>query len=147
MLANIELEKVIITGGYLGAAQATLEEMLAFAKTRHAFKAAASPGPASGSAATPLLMSAGRRDEARNAGQTRDEPDGGGEAGQVRGHAGYRQAARCWLPRQPPRCPWQVCQETGGQIMTSAPLDRHTAVRAMARRAPGQPRRAGGASI
>jgi alkylation response protein AidB-like acyl-CoA dehydrogenase len=38
MLANIELEKVIITGGYLGAAQATLDEMLAFAKTRHAFK-------------------------------------------------------------------------------------------------------------
>ena len=37
MLSNIELEKVIITGGYLGAAQATLDEMLAFAKTRHAF--------------------------------------------------------------------------------------------------------------
>jgi alkylation response protein AidB-like acyl-CoA dehydrogenase len=37
MLSTIELEKVIITGGYLGAAQATLDEMLAFAKTRHAF--------------------------------------------------------------------------------------------------------------
>ena len=37
MLSNIELEKVIITGGYLGAAQATLDEMLAFAKTRRAF--------------------------------------------------------------------------------------------------------------
>jgi len=37
MLSNIELEKVIITGGYLGAAQATLDEMLAFAKTRYAF--------------------------------------------------------------------------------------------------------------
>jgi alkylation response protein AidB-like acyl-CoA dehydrogenase len=37
MLSNIELEKVIITGGYLGAAQATLDEMLAFAKARHAF--------------------------------------------------------------------------------------------------------------
>jgi alkylation response protein AidB-like acyl-CoA dehydrogenase len=36
MLSNIELEKVIITGGYLGAAQATLDEMLAFAKARHA---------------------------------------------------------------------------------------------------------------
>jgi alkylation response protein AidB-like acyl-CoA dehydrogenase len=37
LLSNLELEKVIITGGYLGAAQATLDEMLAFAKTRHAF--------------------------------------------------------------------------------------------------------------
>ena len=37
LLSNIELEKVIITGGYLGAAQATLDEMLAFAKARHAF--------------------------------------------------------------------------------------------------------------
>ncbi len=37
LLSTIELEKVIITGGYLGAAQATLDEMLAFAKTRHAF--------------------------------------------------------------------------------------------------------------
>jgi alkylation response protein AidB-like acyl-CoA dehydrogenase len=37
MLSNIELEKVIITGGYLGAAQATLDEMLEFARTRRAF--------------------------------------------------------------------------------------------------------------
>jgi alkylation response protein AidB-like acyl-CoA dehydrogenase len=37
LLSNLELEKVIITGGYLGAAQATLDEMLAFAKTRQAF--------------------------------------------------------------------------------------------------------------
>ncbi len=37
LLSTIELGKVIITGGYLGAAQATLDEMLAFAKTRHAF--------------------------------------------------------------------------------------------------------------
>ena len=37
LLSNIELEKVIITGGYLGAAQATLDEMLTFAKARHAF--------------------------------------------------------------------------------------------------------------
>jgi len=37
MLSNIELEKVIISGGYLGAAQATLDEMLAFAGTRTAF--------------------------------------------------------------------------------------------------------------
>lgn len=37
MLSNIELEKVIITGGYLGAAQATLDEMLEYARTRHAF--------------------------------------------------------------------------------------------------------------
>ena len=37
LLSNIEMEKVIITGGYLGAAQATLDEMLAFAKARHAF--------------------------------------------------------------------------------------------------------------
>ena len=37
MLSNIELEKVIISGGYLGAAQATLDEMLDFARTRHAF--------------------------------------------------------------------------------------------------------------
>lgn len=37
MLSNIELEKVIITGGYLGAAQATLDEMLEFARTRQAF--------------------------------------------------------------------------------------------------------------
>ena len=37
LLSNLELEKVIITGGYLGAAQATLDEMLVFAKTRRAF--------------------------------------------------------------------------------------------------------------
>ena len=37
LLSNIEQEKVIISGGYLGAAQATLDEMLAFAKTRSAF--------------------------------------------------------------------------------------------------------------
>jgi alkylation response protein AidB-like acyl-CoA dehydrogenase len=37
MLSNIELEKVIITGGYLGAAQATLDEMLAYGKQRTAF--------------------------------------------------------------------------------------------------------------
>ena len=37
MLSNLDLERVIITGGYLGAAQATLDEMLAFAKTRQAF--------------------------------------------------------------------------------------------------------------
>jgi alkylation response protein AidB-like acyl-CoA dehydrogenase len=37
MLSNIELEKVIITGGYLGAAQATLDEMLAYSRERQAF--------------------------------------------------------------------------------------------------------------
>jgi alkylation response protein AidB-like acyl-CoA dehydrogenase len=37
MLSNIELEKVIISGGYLGAAQATLDEMLEYSRTRHAF--------------------------------------------------------------------------------------------------------------
>jgi alkylation response protein AidB-like acyl-CoA dehydrogenase len=37
MLSNLELEKVLITGGYLGAAQATLDEMLAYAKERRAF--------------------------------------------------------------------------------------------------------------
>ena len=37
MLSNIELEKVIISGGYLGAAQATLDEMLAYSRDRHAF--------------------------------------------------------------------------------------------------------------
>ena len=37
MLSNIELEKVLITGGYLGAAQATLDEMLAYGKQRKAF--------------------------------------------------------------------------------------------------------------
>jgi alkylation response protein AidB-like acyl-CoA dehydrogenase len=37
MLSNLELEKVLISGGYLGAAQSTLDDMLAYAKTRHAF--------------------------------------------------------------------------------------------------------------
>jgi len=37
MLSNLELEKVLITGGYLGAAQATLDEMLAYSHARHAF--------------------------------------------------------------------------------------------------------------
>ncbi len=37
MLSNIELEKVIISGGYLGAAQATLDEMLAYSRERQAF--------------------------------------------------------------------------------------------------------------
>jgi alkylation response protein AidB-like acyl-CoA dehydrogenase len=37
MLSNLELEKVLITGGYLGAAQATLDEMLAYSKQRRAF--------------------------------------------------------------------------------------------------------------
>jgi alkylation response protein AidB-like acyl-CoA dehydrogenase len=37
MLSNLELEKVLITGGYLGAAQSTLDDMLSYAKTRHAF--------------------------------------------------------------------------------------------------------------
>lgn len=37
MLSNLELEKVLISGGYLGAAQSTLDEMLAYSKTRHAF--------------------------------------------------------------------------------------------------------------
>jgi hypothetical protein len=41
------------------------------------------PGPASGSAATPRLISAGRQDKARDAGQPGGGPDGG-EAGQVR---------------------------------------------------------------
>ena len=37
MLSNLELEKVLISGGYLGAAQATLDEMLEYSRTRHAF--------------------------------------------------------------------------------------------------------------
>jgi alkylation response protein AidB-like acyl-CoA dehydrogenase len=37
MLSNIELEKVLISGGYIGAAQATLDDMLAYSKTRRAF--------------------------------------------------------------------------------------------------------------
>jgi alkylation response protein AidB-like acyl-CoA dehydrogenase len=37
MLSNLELERVLLSGGYVGAAQATLDEMLAYSKTRHAF--------------------------------------------------------------------------------------------------------------
>jgi alkylation response protein AidB-like acyl-CoA dehydrogenase len=37
MLSNLELEKVLLSGGYLGAAQATLDEMLEYSRTRHAF--------------------------------------------------------------------------------------------------------------
>ncbi|WP_406276721.1 acyl-CoA/acyl-ACP dehydrogenase [Nocardia sp. NBC_00881] len=37
MLSNLELEKVLLSGGYVGAAQATLDDMLAYAKTRQAF--------------------------------------------------------------------------------------------------------------
>jgi alkylation response protein AidB-like acyl-CoA dehydrogenase len=37
MLSNLELEKVLISGGYLGAAQATLDDMLAYSKERKAF--------------------------------------------------------------------------------------------------------------
>ena len=37
MLSNLELEKVLISGGYLGAAQSTLDDMLAYSKTRLAF--------------------------------------------------------------------------------------------------------------
>jgi alkylation response protein AidB-like acyl-CoA dehydrogenase len=37
MLSNIELEKVLISGGYLGAAQATLDEMLEYSLARNAF--------------------------------------------------------------------------------------------------------------
>jgi alkylation response protein AidB-like acyl-CoA dehydrogenase len=37
MLSNFELEKVLISGGYLGAAQATLDDMLAYSKQRKAF--------------------------------------------------------------------------------------------------------------
>lgn len=37
MLSNLELEKVLLSGGYVGAAQATLDEMLEFSKTRTAF--------------------------------------------------------------------------------------------------------------
>ena len=50
------------------------------------------PAPASGSAATLRLMSAGRQDEARSAGQPGDEPGGGSQAGQVRGHAGHQRS-------------------------------------------------------
>jgi alkylation response protein AidB-like acyl-CoA dehydrogenase len=37
MLSNLELERVLLSGGYVGAAQATLDEMLEYSKTRHAF--------------------------------------------------------------------------------------------------------------
>jgi alkylation response protein AidB-like acyl-CoA dehydrogenase len=37
MLSNLELEKVLLSGGYVGAAQATLDEMLAYSKQRQAF--------------------------------------------------------------------------------------------------------------
>ncbi|MBF4997351.1 acyl-CoA dehydrogenase family protein [Nocardia sp. BSTN01] len=37
MLSNLELEKVLLSGGYVGAAQATLDDMLAYSKTRKAF--------------------------------------------------------------------------------------------------------------
>jgi alkylation response protein AidB-like acyl-CoA dehydrogenase len=37
LLSNLELEKVLLSGGYVGAAQSTLDEMLAYAKVRRAF--------------------------------------------------------------------------------------------------------------
>jgi alkylation response protein AidB-like acyl-CoA dehydrogenase len=37
MLSNLELEKVLLSGGYVGAAQSTLDEMLAYSKVRRAF--------------------------------------------------------------------------------------------------------------
>ena len=37
MLSNLELEKVLLSGGYIGAAQATLDEMLEYSKARTAF--------------------------------------------------------------------------------------------------------------
>jgi alkylation response protein AidB-like acyl-CoA dehydrogenase len=37
MLSNLELERVLLSGGYIGAAQATLDEMLEYSKTRIAF--------------------------------------------------------------------------------------------------------------
>src|SRR5438105_9041678 len=37
MLSGIDLERVLISGGYVGAAQATVDEALAYAKERHAF--------------------------------------------------------------------------------------------------------------
>ncbi|MEU1526491.1 acyl-CoA dehydrogenase family protein [Nocardia rhamnosiphila] len=37
MLSNLELERVLLSGGYVGAAQATLDEMLEYSKVRHAF--------------------------------------------------------------------------------------------------------------
>src|SRR5688572_1544332 len=37
MLSNLELERVLLSGGYVGAAQATLDEMLEYSKNRTAF--------------------------------------------------------------------------------------------------------------
>jgi alkylation response protein AidB-like acyl-CoA dehydrogenase len=37
MLAGLALERVLISGGYVGAAQATVDEALEYAKTRHQF--------------------------------------------------------------------------------------------------------------
>jgi alkylation response protein AidB-like acyl-CoA dehydrogenase len=37
MLSNLELERVLMSGGYVGAAQSTLDEALAYAKQRFAF--------------------------------------------------------------------------------------------------------------
>ena len=37
MLSGLDLERVLISGGYVGAAQATVDEALAYAKQRRAF--------------------------------------------------------------------------------------------------------------
>ncbi|OBK63103.1 acyl-CoA dehydrogenase, partial [Mycobacterium colombiense] len=37
MLSNLELERVLMSGGYVGVAQATLDEALAYSKQRNAF--------------------------------------------------------------------------------------------------------------
>jgi len=37
LLSGLSLERVLISGGYIGAAQATVDEALAYAKTRHQF--------------------------------------------------------------------------------------------------------------
>jgi alkylation response protein AidB-like acyl-CoA dehydrogenase len=37
LLSGLSLERVLISGGYVGAAQATVDEALAYAKTRHQF--------------------------------------------------------------------------------------------------------------
>lgn len=37
MLSNLELERVLMSGGYVGVAQATLDEALAYSKARTAF--------------------------------------------------------------------------------------------------------------
>jgi len=37
MLSSLDVERVLISGGYVGAAQATVDEALAYAKQRHAF--------------------------------------------------------------------------------------------------------------